>query len=73
MKNQLAWTSPFGQAAAANLISSLYFFMGRYDRILSKYIRIRVTRGRYNPILSSLLRVVERLEVLPEFLKTSVD
>ena len=30
----------------------------------------RVTRGRYNPIISPLLRVVERAEALPEFLET---
>ena len=28
--------------------------------------RIRVTRRRYDPIISSSLRVVERAEVLPE-------
>ena len=31
----------------------------------------RVTRGRYNPILSPSLREVERAEVLPEVLETS--
>ena len=34
---------------------------------------LRVTRGRYNPILSPLIRVGERAEVLPEFLETSGD
>ena len=33
----------------------------------------RVTRGRYNPILSPLLREVEWAEVLPEFFETSGD
>ena len=33
----------------------------------------RVTRGRSHPILYLLLRVVERAEVLPEFLETSND
>ena len=31
---------------------------------------IRVTRGRYDPILSPSLRVVERAEVLPESSET---
>ena len=37
------------------------------------YLQPRVTRGRSHPILSPSLRVVERAEVLPEFLKTSND
>ena len=35
-----------------------------YKKII---IKIRVTRGRSNPIISPSLRVVERAKVLPEF------
>ena len=54
-----------------------YLKLGGFKKMLvvqyNSIGKSRVTKGRYNPILSSSLRVVERAKVLPEFLETWGD
>jgi len=54
-----------------NLCNEVWWFQLILN--FQNFVIDRVTKGRYNPILSPLLRVVEQAEVLPEFLETSGD